>query len=193
MTFARTTMSLVTKLGLAVSVIAGLIVGLVVYLDEAEIAAKAQQILKTGTVVSAVPTSASSSTTKRRRGGSTTTYTIRYAFPDAQGRRIEGSDTATAGEYASLGDSSRPGTIRPNVRVDVVYDRANPSNNALKSRLEGQSQVDFANVAIAFGLTLGVALLITWGVRSFMKKRLAPDPMAAPPMQAPSWQPPPTG
>ncbi|HJQ60780.1 MAG TPA: DUF3592 domain-containing protein [Vineibacter sp.] len=190
MTFARTTMSLVTKIGLAISAIAGLIVGLVVYLDEAGIAAKAQQMLKAGTVVSAVPTSASSSTTKRRRGGTSTTYTIRYAFPDAQGRRIEGSDTATAGEYASLGDSSRPGTIRPSARLDVVYERGNPSNNGLKSRFDSQSQVDFTNVAIAFGLVLAVALLITWGVRGFMKRRLVPEPVAVP-TSSPSWQPPP--
>jgi hypothetical protein len=190
MTFERKTMSLVTKIGVALSLLAGLLVGLVVYLDEAEVAAKADKMLKSGTVVAAVPTSASSSTTKRRRGGSSTTYTIRYAFPDAQGRRVDGSDTATVGEYGSLSDASRPGIIRPGVTVQVVYERSNPANNALKSRLDGQREIDFFTIAIAFALTAGVALLITWGVRGFMKKRLTPQ-SAAPPMPAPSWQPPP--
>jgi hypothetical protein len=185
-------MSQVTRIGVALSVLAGLIVGLVVYLDEAEVASKADRMLKTGTVVAAVPTSASSSTTKRRRGGSSTTYTIRYAFPDPQGRRVDGSDTATANEYGMLSDSSRPGIIRSGVTVQVVYERANPANNGLKSRFESQSHVDFWTIAIAFALTAGVALLITWGVRGFMRKRLAPDATTAPAAPAPGWQPPPT-
>src|SRR5262245_63505892 len=98
MTFARKTVSLTRWIGVALAVVAGLIVGGIVYSDEAQEAAVAQRMLKEGVTVKAIPTYASASTTKRRRGGSSTTYTIRYAFPDAQNRRVDGQDTATQSE-----------------------------------------------------------------------------------------------
>jgi hypothetical protein len=190
MAFTRKTVSVVGWVGIVVSVVAGLVVGGIVYSGEAEDAAAAQRMLKEGVTVKAVPTYASASTTKRRRGGSSTTYTIRYAFPDPQMRRVDGQDLATQAEYSALIDPNNSSVIRRGATVDVVYDRINPSKNGLKSRFESESSPDFWNIVLAFVLMLGVALLIVWGIYAFMKKRVAPDAAATP---APAWQPPPTG
>ncbi len=179
MTFRRSTVSVVGWIGVVLSVIVALGAGGALYADEAAEAAAASQMLGQGVHVAATPTWASSSTQKRRRGGSTTTYTIRYAFWDRQMRRFDGSDTATAAEYAALTDPNRPGTIRGGATVAVVHDRTNPGINGLKSRFESESHIDWLTVGIAFVLTLGAGLLVVWGIRAFMNKRVTAAPATA--------------
>jgi hypothetical protein len=179
MMFRRSTVSVAGWLGMILSVIAAVAIGGVLYAGEAREAATASQMLKQGVHVAATPTWASSSAQKRRRGGSTTSYTIRYAFWDRQMRRFDGSDTATAAEYASLTDPNRPGTIRGGATVAVVHDRANPAVNGLRSRFEGESRIDWLTIGIASLLTLGAGLLMVWGMRAFMNKRVAVAPVTA--------------
>jgi hypothetical protein len=120
-------------------------------------AAAAADVLKNGVGVQATPTHASSSTTTRRRSGSTTTYTIRYSFWHPQLRLVLGEDKATQSEFNALIDPSHPSTIRRGATVDVVYDRANPAKNGLRSRFESQRTIDYVTVGIALAIAQGAA------------------------------------
>ena len=188
MTFSRKTVTVVGWIGVALSAVVALAAAAMVYNDEAGEALVAERMLKNGVVVAATPTYARSSTTTRRRSGSTTTYSIHYAFWDPQMRRFSGTDVATASEYAALTEPGRPATIRAGASVAVVYDRANPSNNGLRSRFESQSSIGWFTVAAVLALALGVGLPVTWAVYAFMKKRavLLPAPASMPALQPPS-------
>ena len=188
MTFARRTVSVVGWIGVTLSVVAAVVVATFVYLDEADGAAAAADMLKNGVSVQATPTYASSSTTTRRRGGSTTTYTVRYSFWHPQKRLVLGEDKATQSEFNALTDPNHPSTIRRGATIDVLYDPADPAKNGLKSRFESQRSIDYFTVGMSLVIALGVGLLVVWPVHAFMKKRIASRERTA---GAPAWQAPP--
>jgi hypothetical protein len=177
MRFARKTVSRVALIGVALSVFGALAAGVFLLSDLIDKAVTAKNMLKDGVVVSATPTYVGSETTKRRRGGTSTTYTVRYAFWDAQSRRYEGSFNPTEGEFNAFIDPNRPGIVRRDARVQVVYDRADPARNGAKSVYERQRSVDFAgNTVISVLIVLVAGLFITWRVYVFMKKRIVEAP-----------------
>lgn len=180
MAFSREAVSAVGKIGVALSVAGAMIAAGVMYADRVARSHEAERLLKGGVMVAATPTSASSSTRTNRRGGSSTSHMIQYAFVDSHGRRHEGAFSATVGEFIGLIDSQQPGTIRRQARISVVHDPANPALHSPKSKLERERTVDTFAVGLVGVLVLGGGLLITGLAYGFMKRRMAPAPVAAP-------------